>query len=179
MKDKNVLVKSQDVASKPEGIIKPICAKDTKIFSGQPKGWGILKDRPERSVNLADLDYSFRLNAGLHTAVLMHQLFHAKNVCGSLGFAEALLKAQNEGKEIFPPESRGKHEFIMTHTILLDEFSATNVAYFIYGHESKKWLLKFYGYDEGSKYPGFYERHGPNLMHGLLYTNVRLVRFRR
>ena len=68
-------------------------------------------------------------------------LARAGNAYGSLGFTAVLLKAQDEGKEIFPVESRGKHYFIMPRTILLDDRQDRGVAYFLWS--GRQWALSF------------------------------------
>jgi len=52
---------------------------------------------------------------------------------GSLGYAAELLKAQKQGKEIFPVESRGKHYFIMPRTRLLDRHGLPPRGLFLLG----------------------------------------------
>jgi hypothetical protein len=52
-----------------------------------------------------------------------------------------LLKAQEEGKEIFPVKSRGKHYFIMPRTVLLDGRRLRMVACFYWRDE--RWVLDF------------------------------------
>ena len=66
---------------------------------------------------------------------------------GSLGFAKELLKAQDEGKEIFPVESRGKHYFVMPLTVLLDDDVGLRVAYFRW--HGGRWVLRFFWLDDG------------------------------
>ncbi|MBI2459022.1 MAG: hypothetical protein HYV53_00535 [Parcubacteria group bacterium] len=102
---------------KVRGIITPVRAQDTGLV---PNGWTIKSDNLEGDISLANLDYSSCPVREGEKYVGGDTMFErAGNAYGSLGFAAALLKAQDEGKEIFPVESRGKHYFIMPRTILI------------------------------------------------------------
>ena len=99
-------------------------------------------DNLEGDINLANLDYSSRpVHTGESYVSGDTMLARAGNAYGSLGFAAALLKVQDEGKEIFPAESRGKLYFIMPCTILLDGNRGRLVPCF-YWHRLR-WALFF------------------------------------
>lgn len=126
-------------AKKVSGIITPIRAQDTGLI---PNGWTVESDNLEGDINLANLDYSScPVREGESYVSGDTMLQRAGNAYGSLGFVAALLKAQDEGKEIFPVESRGKHYFVMPRTILLSDGRRRGVAYFRWGGE--RWVLRF------------------------------------
>ena len=125
---------------KVKGIITPVRAQDTGLI---PNGYTVKSDNLEGDVKFANLDYSscpFR--KGDYYVDGDKMLERAGNAYGSLGFAAALLKAQEEGKEIFPVKSRRKHYFIMPRTVL-SKIGGDNdiVAYFYW--KGKKWALHY------------------------------------
>ena len=128
-------------AKKASGIITPVRAQDTGLV---PKNWEIKSDNLEGDINLANLDYSSCPVREGETYVsgdtMLQRAIEAK-AYGSLGFAAALIKEQEEGKEIFPVESRGKHYFIMPLTELVDGDRNRRVAYFDWIGE--RWVLDF------------------------------------
>lgn len=129
------------------GIITPVRAQDTGLV---PNYCTVESDNLEGDINLANLDYSFcPLREGEDGWVEIDTILERVGVAyGSLGFAAALLKAQEQGKEIFPVESRGKHYFIMPRTVLNDLLlHHRKLAYFHWF--SERWVLDFYwiGYD--------------------------------
>lgn len=140
-------------AKKANGIITPVSAQDTGLI---PAGWTVESDSLEGDINLANLDYSScpvqEGDGGYVNGDTM--LARAGNAYGSLGFAAALLKAQKEGKEIFPVESRGKHYFIMPRTILLGGRRGRRVACFDW--DGRRWVLGFrwlgVSFDDGDRF---------------------------
>src|SRR4051812_37071364 len=105
--------------SRLSGIVIPMGAEDTGLI---PEGCsvqikdGIRQDCLEGEIDLASLDFSFcPIRQNEHWIKLDEARARAEEVSavGSLGLAAALLKAQDEGQEIFPVESRGKHLFMM------------------------------------------------------------------
>ncbi|MDP2709035.1 MAG: hypothetical protein Q8O93_03250 [bacterium] len=139
-------------AKKARGIITPVRAEDTGII---PNGWTVKSDNLEGDINLANLDYSscpVRASESYVSGDTM--LERAGNAYGSLGFAATLLKAQEEGKEIFPIESRGKHYFIMPRTILLYDDRNRKVADFDWSDE--QWVLSFrwldYNFNDSARF---------------------------
>ncbi len=131
-------VRAQDTG-KASGIITPVRAQDTGLV---PNGWEVKSDNLEGDISLANLDYSScPVREGEQYVSGGTMLQRAGNAYGSLGFAAALLKAQDEGKEIFPVESRDKHYFVMPRTVLLDDDRSRRVAYFDWS--GKRWVLKF------------------------------------
>jgi len=135
-----------EFSKKASGIVTPIAAKDTGLI---PQGWKVKKggDRLEGDVDLAKLDYSscpVRDDEEYVSGETMMKRAKEVNAIGSLGLAADLLKAQDEGKEIFPVESRGVHYFIMPLTELQDDDGddgSGNVAYFNWN--GKRWKLNF------------------------------------
>ena len=126
-------------AKKVRGIITPVRAQDTGLL---PNGWEVMSDNLEGDINLANLDYSSCLvQAGEPYVSGDTILARAGNAYGSLGFAVALLKAQEEGKEIFPVESRCKHYFLMPRTIMFDGVRRRRVPCFRWYGE--QWVLGF------------------------------------
>lgn len=126
------------------GIITPVRAQDSGLV---PNGWEVKSDNLEGDINLANLDYSScPVQAGELYVSGDTMLARAGNAYGSLGFAAALLKAQVEGKEIFPIRSRGKHYFLMPRTILLDGNRRRRVACF--GWDGGQWVLGFSDLDD-------------------------------
>lgn len=126
-------------AKKASGIITPVRAQDTGLI---PQDWSVESDNLEGDIDFANLDYSSGPVQGDEPYVSGNtMLARASNAYGSLGFAAALLKAQAEGKEIFPVESRGKHYFLMPRAILLDDSRDRRVPYFHWGGE--RWVLSF------------------------------------
>jgi len=127
-------------SKKASGIITPVRAQDTGLIAG---GWSVESDNPEGGISLANLDYSTgpvqEKDGGYVDGDTM--LARAGNAYGSLGFAAALLKAQEEGKEIFPVESRGRHYFIMPRTVLLHDYRHRRVACFDW--DGQQWVLAF------------------------------------
>ncbi len=137
-------------ANKVRGIVTPVRAEDTGLM---PNGYsvyvtkdGVRKDRLEGDVELANVDYICPLRDGdgdyISGEVMLQRSIEMKAI-GSLGYAFALLKAQEEGKEIFPVESRGKHYFIMPLTEVLDVSRSRRVAYFNWHERSRRWVLSF------------------------------------
>jgi hypothetical protein len=132
------------------GIVTPIRAEDTGLM---PQGYsvyvtpqGVRKDRLEGDVELANVDYICPLRdtdgGSISGEVMLQRAVELKAV-GSLGYAAELLKAQEEGKEIFPVESRGKEYFIMPLTELLGDDRSRDVAYFYWFDKSQRWVLSF------------------------------------
>ncbi len=129
------------------GIVTPASAESTGLI---PKNWAVMvrdgakQDFPEGDVDLAKLDYSacpVRDGEGyINGTTMMARAKEAKAI-GSLGLAAELLKAQDEGKEIFPVASRGKHYFILPLTELQDGGGHGFVAYFRWSGE--RWVLVF------------------------------------
>jgi len=123
------------------GIVKSQPAEQTGLV---PQGLKVASDKPEGDVDLAKLDYSM---GAVHddevyiTGKTLMKRAAEVGAIGSLGLAAALLKAQDEGKEIFPVESRSVHYFIMPLTELQDYECEGCVAYFSwYGG---RWGLHF------------------------------------
>lgn len=128
-------------AKKAWGIVTPVAAKDTGLV---PEGWEVKKDCLEGDVDLAKLDYSFcphHENEVYISSMTMLKEAAEVGAIGSLGFAAALLEAQNEGKEIFPVESRDKHHFIMPLTELHPVGGATRIPAFSW--RGWGWVLVF------------------------------------
>ena len=141
-------------AKKLLGIITPVTAEESGLI---PNGWtvyakdGVRQDFLEGDISLANLDYSIcPLQDGdgdyVNGDTMLERATKA-HAYGSLGLAAALLKAQEEGKEIFPVESRGKHYFIMPRTILLSGVRDRGVAYFYWSGGSRRWVLNFHWVD--------------------------------
>ncbi|MDP3899950.1 MAG: hypothetical protein Q8Q23_02605 [bacterium] len=127
-------------AKKVSGIITPVRAQDTGLV---PRGWEVKSDNLEGDISLANLDYSScPVREGETYVNCDTMLERAGNAYGSLGFAAALLKEQEEGKEIFPVESRGKHYFIMPRTVLIADDRYREVAYFDW--RGRRWVLRFF-----------------------------------
>ena len=128
-------------AKKARGIVTPVAAKDTGLI---PQGWKVRNDKPEGDVDLAKLDYSscpVRDDEEYISGETMMKRAKEVNAIGSLDLAADLLKAQDEGKEIFPVESRGVHYFIMPLTELRDDDRGGRVACFPW--DGKRWKLNF------------------------------------
>ncbi len=132
------------------GIVTPRRAEETGLLR---VGWkvyvteeGVRKDKLEGDVNLANVDYVCPLNdsdGDLIGGEVLLQRAVELNAIGSLGYAAELFKAQDEGKEIFPVESRGRHYFAMPLTEILDEHDKRCVAYFRWEAKSRRWGLFF------------------------------------
>lgn len=141
-----LLVTIVQFAKKASGIITPVRAEETGLI---PNGWSVESDSLEGDISLANLDYSScpvqEGDNGYVNGDTM--LARAGNAYGSLGFVAVLLKAQAEGKEIFPVASRGKNYFIMPRTILLDVSRGRRVACF--GWDGSRWALGFGYLDDG------------------------------
>jgi hypothetical protein len=129
------------------GIVSPASAESTGLI---PKNWvvmvrnGAKQDFPEGDVDLAKLDYSacpVRDGEGYINGTKMMERAKEAKAIGSLGLAAELLKAQDEGKEIFPVESRGKYYFIMPLTDLQDVGGRGFVACFNW--DGERWVLDF------------------------------------
>lgn len=148
--DQVVEVVKKLVKKKASGIVTPRRAEETGLI---PSGWsvyvtpeGVRKDRPEGDVDLARLDYvcPLRQEDGdwISGETMLQRAVELKAI-GSLGFAAGLLKAQEEGKEIFPVKSRDREYFIMPLTELLVGIGDRDVAYFDWGAWSERWVLHF------------------------------------
>lgn len=128
-------------------IVTPGRAEDTGLV---PKGDGckVIKDKPEGEVDLDKLDYSSGpvrdSEKDVNGWTMISRARKDKNVLGSLGFAFYLKKAQDEGKEIFPVESRGRHRFLMPLTELRDDYNYRLVAYFRWSDYERRWVLRFH-----------------------------------
>ncbi len=131
------------------GIATPVPADKTSLI---PNGWtvkvreSVPQDFPESDVDLSKLDYSLCPVRGseehINGTTMMARAREDKAI-GSLGLAAVLLKAQDEGKEIFPVESRGKHYFIMPLTELQGVIGFGYVAYFRWSRGERRWVLGF------------------------------------
>lgn len=135
------------LVKKARGIITPVRAQDTGLV---PKNWKVRNDKPEGDVDLAKLDYSacpVHEDEESVSGETMMKRVKELGAIGSLGFAAALLKAQDKGKEIFPVESRGVHYFIMPLTELQDDGDDGVVAYFRWFGE--RWRLDSSFLDDG------------------------------
>jgi len=131
------------------GIVTPDPASLTGLIR---TGWsvnvknGVAQDFPEGDVELANVDYVCPLGPDDGNSIsydTMMQRAIRLGAIGSLGYAAKLLKAQEEGKEIFPVESCGEHYFIMPRTELLDVNRGRRVAYFYWVVKSRRWVLDF------------------------------------
>jgi hypothetical protein len=126
-------------ANKAGGIITPVRAQDTGLVPG---GWSVESDNLEGNISIANLDYSSCPVRAGESHVSGHVvLARAGNAHGSLGFAAALIRAQDRGEEIFPVKSRGRHCFLMPRTILLDDYRNRRVSYFNWRDE--RWVFYF------------------------------------
>ncbi|MEK7651628.1 MAG: hypothetical protein AAB351_00235 [Patescibacteria group bacterium] len=139
-------------ARKMLGIVKPVRAQDTGLV---PLGWTVKSDSLEGEINLVNLDYSSCPVQDGETYVNGDTMIEGSaGAYGSLGFAATLLKAQEDGKEIFPVEFRGTHYFVMPRTVLLDGHRRRRVACFDWG--GKRWVLDFRwvgsGFDGGVRF---------------------------
>ena len=134
------------------GIATPVPAEQTNLILAK---WtvvvrnGVRQDFPEGDVDLAKLDYS---TCPVHDdeyigGDTMMKRAKELDAIGSLGFAADLLKAQDQGKEIFPVESRGVHCFIMPLTELQDGDGHGSVAYFLWDGERWELVFAWLGYD--------------------------------
>ncbi|MDP2708876.1 MAG: hypothetical protein Q8O93_02395 [bacterium] len=134
------------LVKKASGIITPVRAQDTGLI---PNGWTVKSDSLEGDINLANLDYSSCPVREGETYVsgdtMLQRAIEAK-AYGSLGFAAALIKEQEEGKEIFPVESRDKHYFIMPLTVLIGVGRGREVACFDW--DGERWVLSFRWLDD-------------------------------
>lgn len=131
---------------KVRGIVTPRRAEETGLV---PANWRVKTDQPEGEVDLARLDYDYCPVHGSETYTggdTMLERAATAHAIGSLGFAHELLKAQDQGKEIFPVESRGVHYFVMPLTVLLDARGGRPVAYFRWNGE--RWVLHFNWLDD-------------------------------
>jgi hypothetical protein len=137
------------LVKKASGIVTPRRAEDTGLI---PDRWKVYvtkeevrKDKLEGDVDLAKVDYvcPLRDDGDFIKSETMLQRAAELKAIGSLGYAAELLKAQEEGKEIFPVGSRGKHYFIMPLTELLDDDRRREVACFHWDDESRRWVLRF------------------------------------
>ena len=137
-------------AKKLLGIVTPVPAEQTGLI---PQKWSVMvrddvkQDSPEGDVDLSQLDYSLcPVRDGeeyIGGKTMMARAKEDKKVVGSLGLAFDLLRAQDEGKEIFPVESRGKHYFIMPLTELQGGDGRGLVAGFIWSDDKRRWVLYF------------------------------------
>ena len=136
-------------SKRASGIVTPIRAQDTGLI---PEGWTLEAEELEGDVELGKVDYSCcPVHEGeqyVNGTTMLQRAVEQKAV-GSLGYAAELLKAQKQGKEIFPVESRGKHYFIMPRTRLLDRHGFRHVAYFRWYDGASGWVLRFYWADTG------------------------------
>jgi hypothetical protein len=101
---------------------------------------------PEGETELANVDYVCPLGKDDGDWISYDTMMEraAKlGAIGSLGYAAELIKAQKEGKEIFPVESRGKEYFIMPLTELLGDDGNRDVAFFYWFVKSQQWVLDF------------------------------------
>lgn len=144
---------------KARGIVSPVSAQDTKLV---PSNWKVKADQPEGDVDLAKLDYSLcpvRDDEEYISGKTMMARAKEDKAIGSLGFVAALLKAQDEGKEIFPVESRGQHYFIMPLTELQDDGGRGGVASFHWSVDLRRWVLRFlWLYSNFRRYDRFVRR---------------------
>ena len=133
------------------GIVTPVSAEDTGLI---PKGYsvyvtpqGVRKDRLEGDVELGNVEYICPLRDYdgdyIDGEVMLERSVELKAI-GSLGYAFALLKAQEQGKEIFPVESRRSlHNINMPLTELLIDKRVRFVAYFSWSEKTQCWVLRF------------------------------------
>ena len=139
-------------SKKVRGIVTPVRAQDTGLI---PEGCIVEKDDLEGDVNLAKVDYSYcpvQTGEQWVNGPTMFKRAAEKHAVGSLGYAAHLLKAQKEGKEIFPVESRGKEYFIMPRTVLLDRYGNRHVASFYWFGKASEWVLLFFWADTGGAF---------------------------
>ncbi len=139
-------------SKRASGIVTPVRAQDTGLI---PEGWTLEAEELEGDVELGKVDYSYcPVHEGeewVNGTTMLKRAVEQKAV-GSLGYAAELLKAQKEGKEIFPVESRGKEYFIMPRTRLLDRSRRRHVAYFCWRGIASGWVLDFCWADHGSSF---------------------------
>ncbi|MDP2709474.1 MAG: hypothetical protein Q8O93_05565 [bacterium] len=125
-------------AEKVNHFVTPVSAINTGLV---PDGWKIVSDDLEGNISLDNLDYSISPpERCVETAKGTILSRHADTAYGSLGLAAILLKKQEEGKEIFPVESRGVYFFVMPRTILLKSYKEEFISFFRWEDESKKWI---------------------------------------
>lgn len=148
----------QGEPAKATAVAKALSAKKSGLV---PDGWKVTSDFPEGDVDLAKLDYSLCPVRGSETSIngtTMVARAKEDRAIGSLGLAAVLIAAQDEGKEIFPVESRGKHYFIMPLTELQGDDGNGDVAYFYWSDEEQRWVLDFYWFDDGFSRGGRFVR---------------------
>jgi hypothetical protein len=128
-------------SKKASGIFTPIKAQDTGLV---PAGWKVISDDLEPEINLAKLDLNYCPVHDDESVINGDTLLkRAKevNVLGSLGFAKLVLDAQKQGKDIIPPELRGKY-IVCSRTILQGDNGSQRVACLYWNGE--QWVLNFY-----------------------------------
>lgn len=135
------------ISTKHSGILTPIRAQDTGLV---PEQWKVEKDELEGEVILAELNFDYCPvldDEHLINGDTLLQRADEANVIGSLGLAAELIRAQDEGREIFPIESRDKHHFSMPRTILRSSHGGRHVPDFTWCRSG--WILCFRGLDSG------------------------------
>lgn len=130
-------------ANKARGILKPVRAQDTGLV---PEGWTVDFDELEGDVDLTKLDFSYcpvndNDKDGLISGDTMLKRAKQIQAIGSLGFAKLVLDAQKEGKDVIPPELRGKVYIICSRTGLRDSYRGQHVPFLHWGGE--RWVLHF------------------------------------
>jgi hypothetical protein len=137
------------------GTVVPLRAEASGLI---PSNWslfvknGVRQDFLEGIVDLAKLDYKSPLknDEKFVRDGAMIERARLLNAYGSLGFAASLLKAQRQGFEIFPVDSRVrdsgsgiKHTFAMPNTTLLDDQGRHRIGSFAWSHEKEFWVFRF------------------------------------
>ncbi|MDP4001138.1 MAG: hypothetical protein Q8P83_02770 [bacterium] len=136
-------------ARKVRGIVMPKRATETGLILWNWSVWvkdGVPQDFPEAEVVLSRIDYDYCPIWADESLIGLDTLLDRAgevNAIGSLGLGAKLLKAQNEGEEIFPVESRGKI-YVLPLTVLLDDRRVRRVAFFYWSSDGKQWVLEWY-----------------------------------
>lgn len=129
-------------------FIKPLAAMETGLV---PKGWTVESDDLEGDIDPTKLDFGYSPcgedESSISGDTMLKRTKATANTIGSLGFGADVLKAQKEGKDIIPPELKGKKYIILPKTILRDDDGSRRVGCLLGG--GGQWVLPFLWIDVG------------------------------
>ncbi len=124
-------------------IVRPLRAQDTGLV---PEGWTVEADDLEGEIDLTKLDFSLPVirdgEIWVNGDTVRKRAAEAK-AYGSLGFAYELLKAENEGKNVFPVVPIGKHYFLVFPRTVLRDRNGIRVMHSINFH-NRRWGIDPY-----------------------------------
>jgi hypothetical protein len=99
-------------------IITPAAASESGLV---PEGWKVIADKVSDPFDLSDLDFSYDAFCRRGSEIDNHSLIERYEGIGAFGglwFVRLVINEQEQGRDVVPPELKGKANFLLPDTIL-------------------------------------------------------------